>query len=152
MFDMTAPPAGVTLDTPEDVRAFLRDCLERDGRPPNTPRSLHMVMPDWLRTALHAHAPHLATLLADADRLHAAENAVHDTYGQALAEWIADAPTAPRTVADVTTADVATVDLLTDTIEKFFREVDPDTFEYDDLAHALLRSMKAAGVHPTPRP
>jgi hypothetical protein len=152
MFDMTAPPASIPLDTPDDVRAFLRDCLHRDGRTPNTPRSLHMVMPNWLRIALHAHAPHLAALLADANRLHDAENAVHDTYAHALADWIADVPTAPQTPADDTAADEATIDVLTDTIEKFFREVDPDTFENDDLAHTLLRAMQDAGIPPTPRP
>jgi hypothetical protein len=151
MFDMTAPPAGVTLDTPADVRAFLRACLHRDGRTPNTPRSLHMVMPEWLRIALHAHAPHLPALLADADRLHNAENAAHDTYAHALADWIADAPTTPQAPPDDTATDEATVNVLTDTIEKFFREVDPDTFEYDDLAHTLLRAMKDAGTPPTPR-
>jgi hypothetical protein len=149
---MATPPASIPLDTADDVRAFLRNCLAREGRRPNTPRSLHLVMPDWLRNALHAHAPHLATLLADADRLHAAENALHDAYGRALGDWIADAPAPPQTAADVTAEDVATVDLLTDTIEKFFGEVDPDTFEYDDLSHTLLRSMKAAGIYPTPRP
>ncbi|MFE5037096.1 hypothetical protein [Streptomyces sp. NPDC056683] len=103
---MTTPPASIPLDTPDDVRAFLRACLHRDGRTPNTPRSLHLVMPEWLRTALHAHAPHLATLLADANRLHNAENAAHDTYARALAEWIEDAPTpeqpAPTAVVAVT--------------------------------------------------
>jgi hypothetical protein len=97
MFDMPTPPAGVPLDTPEDVRTFLRNCLAREGRRPNTPRSLHLVMPDWLRNALHAHAPHLAALLADADRLHAAENAAHDAYAEALAAWIEDTPRGAQT-------------------------------------------------------
>lgn len=104
MFDMTTPPPGVALDTPEDVRGFLRDCLQREDRKPNTPRSLHLVMPNWLRTALHAHAPNLASLLADADRLHDAENAVHDAYAQALAEWIEDAPTPGQPAPDVVVA------------------------------------------------
>jgi hypothetical protein len=104
VFDMTTPPASIPLDTPDDVRSFLRDCLHREGRTPNTPRSLHMVMPKWLRIALHTHAPHLATLLADADRLHDAENAAHDTYAQALAEWIEDAPTPDQPASTVVVA------------------------------------------------
>jgi hypothetical protein len=106
MFDMTTPPAGISLDTPDDVRAFLRGCLHREGRQPNTPRSLHLVMPEWLRTALHAHAPHLAPLLADAHQLHDAENRAHNTYAAAMAEWIADTPrdaqTPPETIVAVT--------------------------------------------------
>jgi hypothetical protein len=41
--------------------------------------------------------------------------------------------------------DDATVEVLSGTIEQFFGEVDVDTFEYDDLAHTLLRALKRAG-------
>ncbi|GAA2732135.1 hypothetical protein [Streptomyces nogalater] len=42
--------------------------------------------------------------------------------------------------------DEATVEALSDTIEQFFNEVDIETFESDDLATAILRTLKCAGL------
>lgn len=41
--------------------------------------------------------------------------------------------------------DAQVVDALNDTIERFFAEVDIETFKFDDLAHLLLQSLKRAG-------
>ncbi|CAL9671646.1 hypothetical protein [Streptomyces sp. enrichment culture] len=40
--------------------------------------------------------------------------------------------------------DEKTVDVLVETIDRFFEEVDPDDFESEDLAWALVRAMKLA--------
>ncbi|MET9804908.1 hypothetical protein [Streptomyces sp. NPDC006368] len=40
--------------------------------------------------------------------------------------------------------DEKTVDVLVEAIDRFFREVDPDEFESEDLAWSLLRALKRA--------
>lgn len=40
------------------------------------------------------------------------------------------------------------IDTLSTTIDAFFEEVDPESFETEDLAHTLLRAMKRDGLAP----
>ncbi|MFD9301073.1 hypothetical protein ACFWB1_39290 [Streptomyces goshikiensis] len=47
---------------------------------------------------------------------------------------------------DDQTDDDQTVAVLTETIDQFFAEVDPDEWESEDLALALVRALKHAGV------
>ncbi|GGY89009.1 hypothetical protein [Streptomyces nitrosporeus] len=37
------------------------------------------------------------------------------------------------------------IDTLSTTIDAFFREVDPENFETEDLAYSLLRAMRRDG-------
>ncbi|MBM9506734.1 hypothetical protein [Actinacidiphila acididurans] len=82
------------LSTPDEVRGFLRMCLDPGlGRDRRTPTELTVVMPDWLLGHLAEHAPHLAALHADvtvAEEL-AAEARV--SYAEALLAWITELPT-----------------------------------------------------------
>ncbi|MEW2302027.1 hypothetical protein AB0958_18975 [Streptomyces sp. NPDC006655] len=76
------------LNTPEEIRDFLRLCLNPPGRGARTPAQLAQIMPDWVRGPLHEHAPHLAALRAEAERLDEAAARAHRAHAAALAKWI----------------------------------------------------------------
>jgi hypothetical protein len=75
------------LGTPEKTREFLALCLDPAARRPRTPAKLARIMPDWLRTALHGHAPHLATLHDEANRLEADAAHARTAYVKAMKAW-----------------------------------------------------------------
>lgn len=90
-----------TLETPDDVRDFLRLCLNpRAGFPGRTVEELAKVMPAWLADKLVDHAPRVAALREVADRAHTA-------YLSALGDWITTA-TAPAPTAEETPAATLT--------------------------------------------
>lgn len=95
------------LSTPEKTREFLALCLLPNRRGTRTPKSLHEVMPDWTRTALHEHAPHLATLLEEARRLENEANRAHAAYTKAMKAWIDGEDTVPAAAADSPTPEVS---------------------------------------------
>ncbi|MGR3875754.1 hypothetical protein ACUXZZ_45295 (plasmid) [Streptomyces graminifolii] len=76
------------LNTPNEVRAFLRLCLKPPARSPRTPSELSRIMPEWLSGPLHEHAPHLAELRAEVARLDRAAADAHGALATALARWI----------------------------------------------------------------
>ncbi|MEU2426950.1 hypothetical protein ABZ619_39060 [Streptomyces sp. NPDC007851] len=90
------------LNTPEEIRDFLRLCLNPPGRAPRTPANLAQVMPDWLYGPLHEHAPHLAALRAETERLDEAAARAHRAHAAALARWIegTETPSAPAGVVE----------------------------------------------------
>ncbi|MEU0275950.1 hypothetical protein [Streptomyces sp. NPDC006307] len=76
------------LTTREDVRSFLALCLNPGYGVQRTVAKLADVMPPWLRERLDHHAPHLAQLHAEADRLQAQADQARTAYTDALAAWI----------------------------------------------------------------
>lgn len=86
------------LNTPEEIRDFLRLCLKPHPRG-RTPEKLAQIMPDWTRGPLHEHAPHLAALHAEAERFDAAAARAHRAYARALKEWIEDVEPTPTVAA-----------------------------------------------------
>ena len=84
--------SGLDLSTPDSTRAFLRICL--NGRIKRTPAKLAQIldMREWLREPTHQHAPHLAPLHAEAERLRLAANRAQAAYVRAMAEWVGEDP------------------------------------------------------------
>jgi hypothetical protein len=81
----------VQLTTAEEVRAFLRLCLDPGpGRPKRTVAQLAEIMPGWVAGPLHEHAPHLARLGAAVDQAEAAAAAARTALAEALGAWITD--------------------------------------------------------------
>jgi hypothetical protein len=82
--------AGIPLDTPEQVRDFLRLCLNPGaGYPKRTVARLAAIMPDWLAAPLTEHAPHLGTLRARVEGAEAYAEEERARYVEALRSWIA---------------------------------------------------------------
>ncbi|GHA94164.1 hypothetical protein [Streptomyces chryseus] len=82
------------LNTPEDTRSFLALCLDPGYGVKRTVNKLADVMPPWLRERVDQHAPHLAQLHAEADRLQAAADEARAAYAAALGDWIQNPITA----------------------------------------------------------
>ncbi|MFI5814921.1 hypothetical protein ACIA7S_28680 [Streptomyces sp. NPDC051643] len=95
------------LDTPKETREFLALCLLPNRRGTRTPKSLHEVMPEWTRTALHEHAPHLAPLLNEARRLEGDVKRAHAAYVKAMRAWIEGEDAPPPAAADSPTPEVS---------------------------------------------
>lgn len=82
------------LQTPDEVRDFLRLCLDPGlGRKKRSVTQLALIMPDWLATPLTEHAPHLAELRDAVDRAEAAATEARAAYTEGLWAWIADETT-----------------------------------------------------------
>lgn len=88
------------LNTPDEIRAFLRLCLKPPARGPRTPAKLAKVMPDRLRERLHEHAPHLAELDAEVTRLERATERARGAHAKALARWIDGIEPEPSAAVD----------------------------------------------------
>lgn len=83
-----------TLDTPDEIRDFLRLCTApRAGFPGRTVAELAKVMPPWLADKLTDHAPKVAALREVAELAHAA-------YLSALTDWITTATTADPVIEE----------------------------------------------------
>ncbi|WP_327415458.1 hypothetical protein [Streptomyces sp. NBC_01233] len=79
------------LHTAAQARAFLGLCLDPGpGRHTRTLDDLVRIMPPWLQDQVDGHAPHLAELRAEADRLQAALTEAQTVYATALGAWIND--------------------------------------------------------------
>ncbi|MFE3378790.1 hypothetical protein [Streptomyces anulatus] len=91
------------LSTPDRTRQFLALCLDPGlGRKTRTLTELADVIPPWLADKVDVHAPHLAQLRTEADRLRADAAAAQAAYTTALGAWIDaaagdPAPEAPST-------------------------------------------------------
>ncbi|MCY0957676.1 hypothetical protein [Streptomyces sp. H27-H5] len=86
------------LDTAAQARAFLALCLDPgSGRAGRTLPELVAIMPPWLQGQVDTHAPHLADLRAEADRLKTAATAAQTAYAEALGTWITDTGKEPPT-------------------------------------------------------
>lgn len=85
--------SSLDLSTPETTRRFLRICLT--GRVKRTPAKLAEIIGirEWLRTPVHEHAPHLAPLHAEAERLRLEAARARQAYVDALTTWINTEPT-----------------------------------------------------------
>ncbi|MFF0395116.1 hypothetical protein ACFYSJ_04900 [Streptomyces sp. NPDC005248] len=82
------------LQTPDEVRDFLRLCLDPGlGRKNRSVTQLALIMPDWLAAPLTEHAPHLAELRNAVDRAEAAATEARAAYTEGLRAWIADETT-----------------------------------------------------------
>ena len=78
------------LSTPEEVRGFLRMCLDPGpGRDKRTVTQLALIMPDWLVGHLAEHAPELAGLRAAVDAAEEKATQARAAYTEALRSWIA---------------------------------------------------------------
>ncbi|MFH8577185.1 hypothetical protein [Streptomyces zaomyceticus] len=79
------------LETAAQARAFLDLCLDPGpGRHTRTLDDLVRIMPPWLQDQIDDHAPHVAELRAEADRLQAALTDAQGAYATALGAWIHD--------------------------------------------------------------
>ncbi|WP_208635490.1 hypothetical protein, partial [Streptomyces griseus] len=76
------PPLTPTYQTREELRAFLRLCLDPGhGREPRTVEALARLMQPWLLDDIAEYAPHLMRLRKEAETAQA-------TYLAALEKWI----------------------------------------------------------------
>ncbi|MFI1954826.1 hypothetical protein ACH437_23760 [Streptomyces xinghaiensis] len=81
------------LTTAEEVRDFLRLCLDPGPRlPARTVSQLVTIMPDWLAEHVAAHTPELAPLREEAAAAQTAATAALETYTEALRAWISGEP------------------------------------------------------------
>lgn len=79
----------------DEVREFLRLCLNPRPGSPRTPEALAEIIPGPLRENLHGYAPHLAELRTAADRARQEAARAVGAYADALARWIRDEPNTP---------------------------------------------------------
>jgi hypothetical protein len=81
------------LSTPDEVRRFLRMCLDSGPVQAKRPTTqLTVVMPDWLLGHIAEHAPHLAAMHADVSAAEELVARARVSYAQALLAWIAEPP------------------------------------------------------------
>ncbi|MGC4947781.1 hypothetical protein ACLQ2N_16490 [Streptomyces sp. DT224] len=79
------------LQTPDEVRGFLRLCLDPGpGRPKRTAAELARIMPDALGDAVSKHAPELAVLRAELKTAETAATEARERYSEGLRAWIAN--------------------------------------------------------------
>ncbi|MEC3995229.1 hypothetical protein VSR01_17470 [Actinacidiphila sp. DG2A-62] len=88
------------FQTEEEVRDFLRLCLDPGHGVKRTPAKLTAIMPDLLRDRLEGHAPHLADLRQEAERAEAATEKARAAHAEALGAWI-EGDTPPPHLADL---------------------------------------------------
>ncbi|WP_329157675.1 hypothetical protein OHB49_03010 [Streptomyces sp. NBC_01717] len=82
------------LQTPDEVRDFLRLCLDPGlGGKKRSVTQLALIMSDGLAASLTEHAPHLAELRDAVDRAEAAATEARANYTEGLRAWIADETT-----------------------------------------------------------
>ncbi|MFE6551669.1 hypothetical protein ACFVHS_25160 [Streptomyces sp. NPDC057746] len=76
------------LYTEEEVRGFLRLCLDPGYGPKRAPLQLTRVMPEQLRDKVEVYAPHLAELRQAAELLEEQGRTARETYADGLAAFI----------------------------------------------------------------
>ncbi|MFE0541084.1 hypothetical protein [Streptomyces sp. NPDC058891] len=76
------------LATEEDVRGFLRLCLDPSYGPKRAPLQLTRVMPEQLRNQVEEYAPHLVELRQAAELLEEQGRKARETYADGLAAFI----------------------------------------------------------------
>jgi hypothetical protein len=90
------------FETREEVRDFLRLCLNPGHGVTRTPNKLVEIMPETLRERLEGYAPHLAGLRQEAERAQAATEQARAAHADALTAWLTDDDTAAAPVDDRT--------------------------------------------------
>ncbi|MEV7413449.1 hypothetical protein [Streptomyces althioticus] len=94
---MTTQTGPVPYETPEQLRDFLRLCLDPGpGREKRTPARLVEVLPEPVRDQLLRHAPHLRQMQHRTTRLARQLDEARQEYADALADWIRDDTTTAR--------------------------------------------------------
>ncbi|MFE4329683.1 hypothetical protein ACFRQM_09525 [Streptomyces sp. NPDC056831] len=86
--------------TAPEIRTFLALCLNPGHGIKRTPAKLAEAMPVALRDRMETHAPQLAHLRVEAERLEAAADQARQAHATALEQWI-------KTTAIPTSADPA---------------------------------------------
>lgn len=88
------------LATEEDVRGFLRLCLDPSYGPKRAPLQLTRIMPEQLRNRVEAYAPHLAELREATELIEEQGRQAREKYADGLAAFIHGGNTNPLTGED----------------------------------------------------